>query len=46
MIKVNHFLTEKQLQYLRDISKDTGLSVAEIIRRLIDKHIKEGNNNV
>jgi hypothetical protein len=46
MIKVNHFLTEKQLQYLRDISKDTGLSVAEIIRRLIDQNIKEGNKNV
>lgn len=34
-------LTEKQLRILDGISKDTGLSVAEHIRRAIDSYIKE-----
>lgn len=36
MKRVNYHLTEKQIKTLREISKDTGLSVAELIRRAID----------
>lgn len=36
MKRVNHHLTEVQIMKLKALSKKTGLSVAEIIRRAID----------
>jgi hypothetical protein len=46
MIKLNHYLTDKQMEYLKSLSRETGLSVAEILRRLIDRNIKEGKKDV
>ena len=41
MKRTNIHLTEKQLRILAGIVKDTGLSMAEHIRRAIDKYVKE-----
>jgi len=34
-----HHLTEKQIEGLKKLSKETGLSVAELIRRAIDDYL-------
>ena len=36
MKRVNHMLTEKQVEELRRISEETGLSYSEILRRALD----------
>ena len=36
MIRVNYHLTVEQLKLLKTLSRETGLSVAELIRRAID----------
>ena len=36
MKRVDYHLSEKQLEFLRLYSKESGLSVAELIRRAID----------
>lgn len=41
MIRVNFHLTKIQIKKLRELSKKTGLSVAELIRRAIDKFLKK-----
>jgi hypothetical protein len=41
MQRVNFHLTQKQIEALRKHSKDTGLKVAELIRRAIDSFLKE-----
>ena len=35
------FLTEQQKTALRALSEDTGLSIAELIRRAVDTYLKE-----
>ena len=40
MKRVNYHLTEKQIKGLKEISKDTGLSVAELIRRSVDIYLR------
>ena len=40
MQRINHHLTEQQIESLRKLSVQSGLSVAEIIRRIIDEHFK------
>ena len=40
MIRTNIHLTEKQLEALRKLSEDTGLTVAEHIRRTIDEYLE------
>ena len=40
MIRVNYHLTDRQLAKLKRLSKKSGLSVAELIRRAVDS-IKE-----
>jgi len=45
MIRVNFHLTESQIKKLRILSKKGGLSVAELIRRAIDKFLKNGGLN-
>jgi hypothetical protein len=42
MIRVNYHLTTKQLELSRKLSKDTGLTVAELIRRAVDEYLKGG----
>ena len=37
MKRVNYHLTEFQIKKLKELSKQTGLSTAELIRRAIDK---------
>ena len=41
MKRVNYYLTEKQLEKLQKLSKDTDLSVSEHIRRAIDLYLQE-----
>lgn len=41
MKRVNYHITEQQHEALKEISDDTGLSVAELIRRAIDEAVKE-----
>lgn len=41
MIRVNIHLTSQQLKQLRQESKRTGLTVAELVRRAIDQALKD-----
>ena len=41
MKRVNYHLTELQIEKLKKLSKQTGLSIAELIRRAIDEYIKK-----
>lgn len=41
MIRVNYHLTSSQIEALHKLSKDTGLAVAELIRRAIDKYLEK-----
>jgi len=41
MIRVNYHLTESQIKKLKELSKQTGLKVAELIRRAIDEFLKK-----
>lgn len=40
MIRTNVHLSDKQLDQLRALSSDTGLTVAEHIRRAIDEYLE------
>ena len=40
MKRSSFYLTSRQMEKLHRISKETGLSVAEIIRRAIDKYLR------
>lgn len=41
MKRVNYHLTERQVKLLRMYSVQTGLSVAEVIRRCVDEWLEE-----
>jgi len=41
MKRVNYHLTLKQIKSLKKLSKETGLSVAELIRRAIDDYLEK-----
>jgi predicted DNA-binding protein len=41
MKRIHHHLTLKQIQILQKISKETGLTVAELIRRAVDGYIEK-----
>ena len=41
MKRVNIHLTEQQILQLKEISNNTGLKIAELIRRAIDKYLTE-----
>lgn len=41
MKRINHHLTNLQIKQMRELSRQTGLSVAELIRRAIDEYIKK-----
>ena len=36
MIRVNHYVTKQQWRAIRMIAKETGIPVAELLRRAID----------
>ncbi len=40
MIRTNIYLSEKQMGRLRDISEDTGIRIAEIVRRAVDAYLE------
>ena len=46
MIRTNIHLTEKQLEALRKLSEDTGLTVAEHIRRAIDEYLETKSDKI
>ena len=39
-LRVNHYMSEVQVRRLKRLSKKTGLSVSELIRRAIDEYLK------
>ena len=39
MKRINHHLTEKQIKKLKALSKTSGLSASEIIRRALDEYL-------
>lgn len=41
MKRKHFFLTEKQIQKLETLAEETGLSVAELIRRAIDDYLSK-----
>ena len=44
MIRVNIHLTEQEIDKLKQESKRTGLTVAELVRRAIDQSLKGKND--
>ena len=46
MKRYNFYFPEQQIETLRKISKDTGISMAELIRRAIDNLIKDYVSNI
>ena len=40
MKKINSYFTEKQLEDLRKLSAETGLTVAELLRRAVDFYLE------
>lgn len=44
MKRTNIHLTDKQMQRLRSASKESGLTVAELIRRAIGKFLRSVEN--
>lgn len=41
MKRINYHLTELQIEQLKELSRKTGLSVAELIRRAVDEYMKK-----
>jgi len=39
--RVGFYLTDLQIKELKRVSKKTGLSVSELIRRAIDEHLEK-----
>ena len=39
--RVGFYLTETEIKKLKRVSRKTGLSVSEIIRRAIDEHLEK-----
>jgi predicted DNA-binding protein len=39
--RVGFYLTDLQIQNLKKVSKKTGLTVSEIIRRAVDEHLEK-----
>jgi arsenate reductase-like glutaredoxin family protein len=44
MKRVDYYLTESQIEQLKKLSKQSGLSVSEIIRRALDKYFEKNNS--
>ena len=41
MKRISYHLTEPQIKALKQRSRETGLAVAELIRRAVDAYLKE-----
>ena len=46
MKRYNFYLPEQQVDSLRNVSKQTGLSVSELLRRAIDELLKSYVSNI
>ena len=44
MKRVNYYLAIRQIEKLKEISKEEGISVSEILRRIIDKYLQQYKN--
>ena len=44
MIRKNIYLTEKQAELLNKEIKETGLKLAELVRRIFDEHFEKKEN--
>ena len=40
MVRLNHYLPKPQVQVLRILMKETGLSMAELVRRAVEEYLK------
>jgi hypothetical protein len=40
MIRTQIYITEKEQEFLRKEAEEMGISMAEVIRRILDEHIK------
>lgn len=40
MVRLNHYLSEPQVHALQSLVKETGLSMAELVRRAVDAYLK------
>ena len=40
MKRINFYLTDKQIDAMKRLSKKTGLSVSELVRRAVDAFLK------
>ena len=40
-LRVGFYLTDMQIKELKRVSKKTGLTVSEIIRRAVDEHLEK-----
>ena len=45
MKRKNFYLTDPHIEYLDDKSKELDITVSEIIRRILEKHINEEKEN-
>ncbi len=41
MIRTNIYLSEEQVEKLKEIYRDTGVRAAEVIRRALDEHLNK-----
>lgn len=44
MKRKNFYLSDPHIEYLEEQSKELDITVSEIIRRILEKHIKEEEN--
>ena len=42
MKRVNYYLSEQQIEMLKQLAKKTGITVSEIIRRAVDQYFTMG----
>lgn len=45
MQRMDFYLTESQIIELKKLSEETGLSVSELIRRAVDRYLKDQKND-
>lgn len=44
MNRTQIYLTEKQMGFLKEVSKNDDISISELIRRILDLYIQEQKN--
>lgn len=46
MKRINFYLSDREIQYLKKIGKEQGLSASDILRRILDKEIDKYDKNL